>query len=61
MPTVRLYGKDGKSEAAQVDLMVKAGGETVSVNVQPDSAQEYQCQEKSKEFTWFSTSGCVRI
>ena len=48
MPTVRLYGKDGpngKSQlpvTAQVDLLAKAGGKTVSVSmfVQPDSAQE---------------------
>ena len=48
LPTVRLYGKDGphgKNQlpiTAQVDLLVKASGETVSVTmfVQPDSAQE---------------------
>ena len=48
MPTVRLYGKDGPNGknqlpiTAQVDLLVKVGGKTVSVTmfVQPDSAQE---------------------
>ena len=48
MPTVRLYGKDGPSGnnqlpiTAQVDLFVKAGGKAMSVSmfVQPDSAQE---------------------
>ena len=48
MPTVCLYGKDGpngKSRlpiTAQVDLLVKAGGKTVSVTtfVQPNSTQD---------------------
>ena len=48
IPTVRLYGKDGPNGrnqlpiTAQVDLLVKAGGKTVSVTmfVQPDSVQD---------------------
>ena len=48
MPTVRLYGKDGPNGAhqlritAQVDLLIKANGETITlpVFVQPDSSQE---------------------
>ena len=46
MLTVRLYGKDGPNGknqlpiTAQVDLLIKAGGKTVTMFVQPDSAQE---------------------
>ena len=49
MPTIRLYGKDcpkGKSQlpiTAQVDLLVKAGGKTVSITMFVHSDRTQEC------------------